>query len=533
MTIRKSPKNGTPLELGGDDAPADKCTPARRTRQRADSPHAAPDVAADLTRGAASERSHLVGQHSITFMVDEDLEDWFAPIDQLIKEYESIQPEADLRLADLHGLGPAKDWAEGLVRDLRDYRGGRIALNDLDRGCLLAGPPGTGKTTLARLLAREADVNLIATSAATWLSHNFLGHVIQAVRQDFAAARERAPCILFIDEVDGLSDRTMVEARYRSYWTSFIGCVLEEIDGLKSQPGVVVIGATNFLKAVDPALLRSGRLERVIHVSAPSTEDLALILRQKVASDLPRADLMPLAVLGLGATGADAERWVRGARRRARHAGRCLTYEDLLAEVGGHVDTVSPELRRRCAVHEAGHAVAAIASGEAVNVEISLAGRGGHAGATRVTGAMEQPMTVEIARQILIYLLSGRAAEEIVLGAVSAGAGGSEESDLAMATCLATRMVTAYGLAGPAPLVYLGSALPASHLPPHVLAEVKQELDAAYKEACALVRTHRTAVEHLATYLTGHLAASDEVIRVIVQAHSDRQFCPAGTNTCH
>jgi ATP-dependent Zn protease len=465
-------------------------------------------------------------------MVDGE-EDWFGPIDRLIREYDSIQSEADLRLADLHGLGPAKAWAEGLVRDLHDFRAGRIALNDLDRGCLLAGPPGTGKTTLARVLAREAEVSLIATSAATWLSHSYLGQVIQAVKQDFAAAREKAPCILFVDEVDGLSDRTVVEARYRSYWTGFIGCVLEEVDGLGSQPGVVVIGATNFLKAVDPALLRSGRLERIIHVPVPGTEDLAMILRQKLAPDLPEEDLMPLAVLGLGATGADADRWVRGARRRARLAGRGLTLEDLSAEIGGRVDAVSPELRRRCAVHEAGHAVAAAVSGEPVDVEVSLVGQGAHIGTTRVNGAADQPMTLDFARQVLVYLLAGRAAEEVVLGTVSAGAGGAEESDLAMATRLAVRMVTAYGLAGPAPLLYLGANLPASHLPPHLLAEVKHELSAAYKEACAVVRTHRTAIEQLAVYLTDRLAASDQAIRAIVQAHSEHRKFPSGTDTRH
>ncbi|QFU16926.1 AAA family ATPase [Microvirga thermotolerans] len=528
MAIRPSLKKGPRSEPQGDDASADEAAPAGRPRQRDRL-----DVISDPIGAAASDRWHPVGRPNLTFMIGEDPEDWFAPIDRLIKEYDGIQPEADLRFADLHGLGPAKAWAEGLVRDLRDYSAGRIALTDLDRGCLLAGPPGTGKTTLARVLAREAEVNLIATSAATWLSHSHLGEVIQAVRLDFAAARERAPCVLFIDEVDGLSDRTVVEPRYRSYWTSFIGCVLEEMDGLRSQPGVVVIGATNFLKAVDPALLRSGRLERVIHVPVPSTEELARILWQKLASDLPGADLMPLAVLGLGGTGADAERWVRGARRRARHAGRRLTFDDLMAEIAGRVDAVSTELLRRCAVHEAGHAIAAVASGEAVSVEISIVGQGRHAGTTRVAGGPEQPMTPEIARQILVYLLAGRAAEEVVLGGVSAGAGGAEESDLAVATRLAVRMLTAYGLAGPAPLVYLGANLPASHLPPHLLAEVRHELNAAYKEATALIRAHQAAVEQLAAYLADRLAASDAAIRAIFEAHSSTRGFPAGADTRH
>jgi ATP-dependent Zn protease len=467
---------------------------------------------------------------------DAPSDDYFADIDALVREYQNpppgMEPEPLPRLADMHGLGPAKRWAESLVRDLRDVREGRISFNECDAGCLLAGPPGTGKTTLARVLAQEAGVHFIATSAVSWLSHSYLGQVLEAVREDFASARANAPCILFIDEVDGLADRTAVEGRYQSYWNAFIGCVLEEMQGFRAQPGVILLGATNYLDAVDPALLRSGRFDRVVPVPVPEPEDLARILRQKLGSDLAGEDLMTAATLGMGGTGADAERWVRGARRRARYEERELTVEDLLAEICEAVDGLDADLLRRCAVHEAGHAVAAIVHCEAVEVGISLVNRAAIAGCTRAA-SREEALTPEAARRRLAYLLAGRAAEEVVLGEVSGGAGGMERSDLALSTRLAVDMVTTYGIAGPEPLIYWGAGVRPSQLPPPLYTEVRRELNVAYKEACDLVQTHRQAIDRLADYLTMHLAAPDTVIRTIIRENSNLPATLGKTVTRH
>jgi len=338
--------------------------------------------------------------------------------------------------------------------------------------------------------------------------------------------------MLFIDEVDGLSDRVAVDARHRPYWSGFVGSVLEQMDGIQSQPGVIVLGATNHLEAVDRALLRSGRFDRIIRIDVPEPKDLVQILRQKLGSDLAGEDLMPVAVLGLVGTGADAERWVRGARRRARYQCREVTVEDLAVEVSDGSGELEPGLLRRCAVHEAGHGIAAVLRGDALEVEISLGKRAGFAGSTRAIGR-EEALTVDVARRRLTYLLAGRAAEEIVLGSVSGGAGGMDGSDLAMATRLAIDMVTAYGLTGPEPLVYWGAGIRPFHLPPHLFSEVRRELSTAYTDACELLRKHRQAVERLADHLAANLAASDLIIRAIVRENTQLRENAAGTNTRH
>jgi SpoVK/Ycf46/Vps4 family AAA+-type ATPase len=203
-------------------------------------------------------------------------------------------------------------------------------------------------------------VPLIATSYGEWQSSGdgHLGDVTKAITAAFKRARAAVPCILFIDELDSVQSRGGA-TRHDDWWTAIINCLLAELDGVEGREGVVVVGASNFAERVDAAIRRSGRLDREIRIRLPDAEALALILRGYLGEDLAGEDLHPVAIRAIGGTGADCERWVRGARRRARHAGRPMAAEDLLAEIRGEPDSRrTVEFGTRVAVHEAGHVIA-------------------------------------------------------------------------------------------------------------------------------------------------------------------------------
>ncbi|WP_290775985.1 ATP-binding protein [Hoeflea sp.] len=151
---------------------------------------------------------------------------------------------------------------------------------------MLSGPPGTGKTTFARALCNTLSVPLIATSVARWLETSHLGDVLAAMNTTFEQARESAPCILFIDEVDNIGSRGSGDRAYDDYWSSIVNRMLELLDGAAKTEGVIVIGATNRPDKIDPAILRSGRLEKHIVVPPPDTDALVQIIAHHLGSDL-------------------------------------------------------------------------------------------------------------------------------------------------------------------------------------------------------------------------------------------------------
>ncbi|TPL00722.1 ATP-binding protein [Mesorhizobium sp. B2-4-14] len=185
-------------------------------------------------------------------------------------------------LEDLDGYGEAKDWGLELVADFADYKAGRISWDEVDnRGLLLSGPPGVGKTSYARALAKSARVPLVATSVADWNSASYLSGTLQAIKDVFARARKLSPSILFIDELDGISDRSRLRGDYVEYWSQIVNLFLELLQGIDERPGVVVIGATNHPDAIDPAVKRAGRLDREIAIQKPDAKTLASPLEQK------------------------------------------------------------------------------------------------------------------------------------------------------------------------------------------------------------------------------------------------------------
>ncbi len=185
----------------------------------------------------------------------------------------------------LHGYGEARNWALDLKQDLQLWKEEKIEWSALSTKLLLSGPPGTGKTSFARALSNTLQLPLIATSVSTWLEASYLGDVVRRMKLAFEEAGAHAPAILFIDEIDGIGRRGQGKA-YDDYWNTVVNKALELLDGAVRSSGIVIVGATNHPDVIDPALLRSGRLERHIRIPPPDIDALAGILRHHLGSDL-------------------------------------------------------------------------------------------------------------------------------------------------------------------------------------------------------------------------------------------------------
>jgi hypothetical protein len=332
---------------------------------------------------------------------------------------------------------------EQMISDLRDWQEGRISWSDVARGPLLVGPPGSGKTQVARLIAQEAGVSVIAGSVAQWSSDSARsGDMIKAMRTAFATAAEQAPALLFLDEIDAFGDRNR-KADHNSAYTDFIvTALIDQLDGYHGHEGVVVMAATNHLEKLDKAITRAGRFDRILRLPHPDNRLLPQVLRWHLGPDLADADLTGIAQAALGMSGADIAAAVRAARGRARQARRALSLADL-TETIHEVRTPLPKaLRRIVAVHESGHALVSAATGRA-NVSMLAIQSDGGVTATRLHRTGEDRAAIEAH---IAISMAGRAAERLLLGQVSAGAGGDPASDLATATRLATALEASWGL---------------------------------------------------------------------------------------
>ncbi|WP_367353932.1 ATP-binding protein [Agrobacterium pusense] len=202
-----------------------------------------------------------------------------------------------LRVETLSGYGEARDWALDLKTDLQVWRDGGLAWHEMSTKLMLSGPPGTGKTTYARALCNTLQVPLLVTSVASWLEPGYLGDVLKRMSRAFELARENAPVILFIDEIDNIGSRFGGKReQHDDYWRSLINRLLELLDGTSKTEGVIVVAATNLPEKIDPALLRSGRLEKHVAIPMPDTEGLVGILAYHLGADL--ADVLATAPSG-------------------------------------------------------------------------------------------------------------------------------------------------------------------------------------------------------------------------------------------
>lgn len=354
-------------------------------------------------------------------------------------------------LQDMYGYGAAKAWGLELAQDLIDWQRGKIDWSEVDTGIVLSGPPGVGKTQFAAALARQCNVPIIATSLARWQARGHLGDLLKAMRSDFDKAKESAPCILFCDELDSFGDRNSFAADNKDYSTQVVNGFLEHLDGLDGRQGVVVIGATNALDRIDPAILRPGRLNRHVAIPLPTAKDRIAILQQQLGQTLPGKHHPRLMAATNGFSGADLAKVARDAKRIARRAKRDVAVADIVKSLPEMV-AITGELRRALAVHEAGHTVAVIALDHGKFYSAMIIDHTRNDSETVPGGGayFEVPnvgyRTVQTYRDRIAVLLAGIAAEQVLLGAVSDGAGAGPNSDLAQATRIATVLHSGMGM---------------------------------------------------------------------------------------
>ncbi|WP_315764915.1 MULTISPECIES: AAA family ATPase [unclassified Bradyrhizobium] len=444
----------------------------------------------------------------------------------LIERYRSVSPEArkaDLtphpRLQELTGLGDVADWGMSLARDLQEYRDQRLSWADVDRGALVSGPSGTGKTLFARALGNTCGVPVHVHSLARWQAKGHLGELLKAMRRAFDESIKSAPCILFIDEIDAVGNRENFQGANEQYCREVVDALLECLDGLEGREGVVVVAATNYPEKVDPALLRPGRLDRHFSIAPPDLAARSKILRYHLGDHLAGFDLTDIARRLEGATGALIERVVRDARRRARRSGQPMLLEDL--ERGFPRIRLSEAAFQRACVHEAGHVlVGHLLSAEsgsiptAARVLRETVHSQSDAGQTefyRIPG-FDRSITGHLAE--MTTLLAGLAAEDVVLGGHAGGSGGAENSDLHLATVLAAGLESSFGLGNS--LVYLVPNDPVEILAlvrsdSRLRRQVHAKLKACAQRARVLIGQHRGKLVLIADALAQHsqLTSSD------------------------
>ncbi len=364
---------------------------------------------------------------------------------------------------------------------------------------------------------------IVITSAGEWFatSAGHLDSVIKAVRKVFDEARQKAPAILFIDEIDAIPNRETLASRNGDWWLPVVNDILLLLDNATSdRAGVIVIGATNRPNAIDPAILRPGRLERAVELAPTTLHGAVDILRHHLKDDLKDVDLLPIARVLEGRTAADLMEIVRSARRNARLRNQTLALSDLEQAMNRKTPLSQADLYRT-AVHEAGHAIARLHFGYKIDAVI-LSPSGNVGG--RVLGGTGPDILVTredlIARCVTI--LAGRAAEEVILGAPSIGSGGDPASDLAQATSLLREMHQSYGFGQD--LVYVPPTTDKRkhRLPASLRRAIAADLDAAYAQALEIISENKDKLIKLVEVLETKKILRGEELAYLIGGRSPR-----------
>ena len=431
-----------------------------------------------------------------------------------------VKSAEGIRFDDVAGEDEAKENLTEIVNYLHDPSKYQEIGASMPKGVLLVGPPGTGKTMLAKAVAGEANVPFFSMSGSEFVEM-FVGMGASKVRDLFKQAKEKAPCIVFIDEIDAIGKKRDGQIGGNDEREQTLNQLLTEMDGFEGNTGVIILAATNRPESLDPALTRPGRFDRRVPVELPDLKGREEILKVhakkiKVAEDV---DFNKVARMASGASGAELANIVNEAALRAVRDGRKFATQADLEEsievvIAGYQKKnaiMTDHEKRIVAYHEIGHAlVAAKQTNSAPVQKITIV--------PRTSGALGYTMQVDEGNHVLMSkeeienkiatFTGGRAAEEVVFGSVTTGA----SNDIEQATKLARAMITRYGMSDDFDMValetvtnqYLGgdaslacSAETQTRIDQQVVALVKRE----HQKALNILRENRTKLDELANFL--------------------------------